>query len=227
MRCTIDRLNFTKAVDFVSQFTLKTSAKPVLECVKLVIDRDSLTVSGYDGEAQAEYVLSCESRLTSQVVVNATLLKKIIKACDMDELTIEVEGNRDNPTGLVVKNHDDKFVVPNFGSDLPSLPSVGHDYLTLPAYYLSRAGALTVAADSGSGRYQLQSVLFKSTDSSLELVSTDSRRLMHYHIPFENDVQGSWMIPSTVVKLKCHSNANEKTVMQISLSPLTVRWCEK
>lgn len=200
MRCTIDRLNFTKAVDFVSQFTIKTSARPVLECVKLVIDRDSLTVSGYDGEAQAEYEVACESRFNTQVVVNAALIKKMLKACDMDELTIEVEGDRDNPTGLVVKNHDDKFVVPNFGSDLPSLPSVGHDYLTLPHGYLARAGAMTVATDQDATRYQLQSVLFKSTDSGLELVTTDGRRLMHYHTPIDTNVQGQWMIPNTVVK---------------------------
>ena len=214
MRCTIDRLNFTKAVEFVSQFTLKTSARPVLECVKLVIDRDTLTVSGYDGEAQAEYEVACESRLTTQVIVNAALLRKMLKACDMDELTIEVDGDRDNPTGLVVKNHDDKFDLPNFGSDLPSLPSVGHDYLTLPHGYLARAGAMTVATDQDATRYQLQSVLFKSTDSGLELVTTDGRRLMHYHTPIDTNVQGQWMIPNTVVKRISKLGETEMTANQ-------------
>lgn len=201
MRCTIDRHNFTKAVEFVSQFTAPKSPKAVLENIKIVIDRDgSAVLSSFDGEAQAEYEIACESRFSAQVLVNAALLKKVLKSCDMDDLELDIDGEGDEPVNLIIGNHDDRFSLPNFRQDLPALPSVSHDYITLPHGFLTRAAAATIATDPESTRYCLSGVLIKSTDIGLEIVATDGRRMMYSFSPMDTEYQGEWLVPANVLK---------------------------
>ena len=214
MRCTIDRHNFSKAVEFVSQFTLPKS-KPVLENIKIVIERTGvITLSSFDGEAQAEYELSCESRFDTQVLVNANLLKKILRSCDMDDLELDVDGPDDEPVSFLIGNHDDRFTLPNFGQDLPELPIVSQDYITLPHGFLTRASALTIATDPEATRYCLAGVMFQSTEDGLEMAATDGRRMMHSFSPMDTEQSGQWIMPSSVIKRLTKLGETELAVSQ-------------
>ncbi len=136
MKCTVDRLDLLKAVEFTSQFTLVTSAKPVLENVKLVLSDDSITVSAFDGEAQAEYRVECDCDFDSTVLVNANKILKLLKSSDSGDLNLSVEGDDDQPTLLTIANFDDTFELPCCQSDLPALPSVSHYHLRQLYYHV-------------------------------------------------------------------------------------------
>jgi DNA polymerase-3 subunit beta len=200
MKCTVDRLDLLKAVEFTSQFTLVNSAKPVLENVKLVLSDDSITVSAFDGEAQAEYRVECDCDFDSTVLVNANKILKLLKSSDSGDLNLSVEGDDDQPTLLTIANFDDTFELPCCQSDLPALPSVSHYHSTLPSGLMARANAMTVATDDTTNRYALQGIWLNLTPSSVEVASTDGRRLMYYHSSFETQDTGTLIIPAQVIK---------------------------
>ncbi len=200
MNCSVDRNQFAKAIDFVSQFTLVTSDKPILENIKLVVDHDSIVLSAYDGEAQAEVTVDCDSDLSTQLCVNALKLQKILKNCDSDIIELDISGEASQPVCLVVKNFDDQFDLPCSDGDLPALPSVSHDYSRLPTGLMARANSMSVAVDPKSARYQLGGVYFNLSESSIELASTDGRRMMYYHTSFDTEHTGQLIIPANVIK---------------------------
>lgn len=200
MSCTVNRYKFAKIVDFVAQFSSTKCPREYLRCIKLAITSDTITLSASDMEATAEAVVDCESSIECEVLVNAARLQRTLKVCDADQLELDTVGD-DRPHLFTISSHDDRFEMPVMEGDLPSLPSVSEYYITLPPTFLARANAMTVACDTQlTGRFCLMAVQLRFSKDDMKLDTTDGRRLMHYCTQAKSSVEGTALIPYTVIR---------------------------
>lgn len=200
MRCTVDRDHLFNAVQFASQFSPAKSHKDVLTYTKLAVISDTrMVISTFDGEAQAEVDVDCNSTDLFQVLVNTQMLLKLLKNCDDEYLELDVD-NLVDPSCLGIGNHDDRYELVVLNGDLPPLPSAQQRHLTLPNGLLTRANCLSVATDLESSRYALGGVLFHVNGDGMHLCGTDGRRLMYYHTPVNAGAEWQCIIPTEVVK---------------------------
>ena len=212
MRCTVDRDHLFNAVQFASQFSPAKSLKAVLSYTKLAVLSDrQMVISTFDGEAQAEVDVDCNSTETFQVLVNTQMLLKLLKNCDADYLDLDVD-DLINPSCLGIVNHDDRYDLVVLNEDLPALPSVRQLHVTLPVGLLTRANCLSVATDLESSRYALGGVLFEFTTDGLHLCSTDGRRMMNYHTPDCMGIEGQYIVPTAVVKRVADMDGSDVTL---------------
>ena len=199
MRCTVDRDHLFNAVQFASQFSPAKSHKAVLSYTKLAVSDSRMVISTFDGEAQAEADVDCNSTTDFQVLVNTQMLLKLLKNCDAEYLELDVD-DFINPSCLGIGNLDDRYELVILNDDLPPLPYAQQQHLTLPNGLLTRANCLSVATDTESSRYALGGVLFHINGDGMHLCGTDGRRLMYYHTPVNAGTEWQFIIPTEVVK---------------------------
>lgn len=200
MSCEVSRYSFAKIVDFVAQFSSAKCPNESLRCIKLVITSDTITLTASDIDATVEAVVDCDSNIECEVLVNAARLQRTLKVCDADRLMLDTVGG-DRPHLFTISSHDDRFEMPVMEGDLPSLPSVSEYYITLPPAFLARANAMTVACDIElTGRYALQAVQFRFSKDEMKIDTSDGRRLMHYCTDSKSRVEGTVLIPYSVIR---------------------------
>jgi len=176
MKAILPRQDLQDALTAITSLTSSRTPKPILSCVKLSAEGDSLHLSATDGEAGLLLsipVLSLER--SGETVVPADRLLGIVRELSDVEIELDAVERHCNICGegskfhIFVMDAGDFPPVPNF-EDEPDLVLAGDE--------LRRMIARTLyAAARETSRYAINGVLWNKVGKRLSLIATDGRRL--------------------------------------------------
>src|SRR5687767_2602172 len=150
--------------------------KPVLQCVKLTAEENTLTIAATDLEVAIRYSDNqVQIERAGEALVPADKLRDIVRESVDDTLSIEVAN--DNAT---IKGQDSKFTIYTQNpKEFPPVPDFsGEADFEIPGGHLKQLiGQTLFAAAKESTRYAFNGVLVSAKGKKISLVSTDGRRL--------------------------------------------------
>ncbi len=176
MKTLLPRHDFQEALQAVASLTGGRTTKPILSCVKLVAEKDTLHLSATDGEAALRLSIPALSvDEPGEAVVPVDRLLGIVRELGDIEIALETADPH-----CTIKGAGRNFRI--FMMNVADFPPVGEfegePDLILPGPDLRRMIHLTLyAAARETSRYAINGVLWEKTGKKLFLVATDGRRL--------------------------------------------------
>jgi DNA polymerase-3 subunit beta len=150
--------------------------KPVLQCVKLTAEGNTLTLAATDLEVAIRYSdAQVQIEQPGEALLPADKLRDIVRESVDDTLSIEVAN--DNAT---IKGQDSKFTIYTQNpKDFPPVPDFEGeaDFEIAGGHLKQLIGQTLFAAAKESTRYAFNGVLVVAKGKKIILVSTDGRRL--------------------------------------------------
>jgi DNA polymerase III subunit beta len=150
--------------------------KPVLQCVKLSAENNSLTVAATDLEVAIRYSDNqVQIEKSGETLVPADKLRDIVRESVDDTLSIELAGEQ-----AVIKGQDSKFTIYTQNPrEFPPVPDFEGeaDFEIAGGHLKQLIGQTLFAAAKESTRYAFNGVLVVAKGKKISLVSTDGRRL--------------------------------------------------
>ena len=226
MKCICDRAALAEALNATSSVTLSRTPKPILQCVRVTAAKDSVTLTAYDQEVGLRYRLKqVDVAKTGETLVSGERLSAIVRESSDETLALEAKDDV-----LHVRGEDSHFqVVGQNVREFPPVPDMEGE-----ASFSVRAGALRSAVDRTlfatareSTRYAINGVLWEKKGKSLNLVSTDGRRLALSNASLEKSVgdDSSAIIPSKALSLlnKLHFTTDEVLDVQLGSHQVIMR----
>ena len=176
MKTRLPRGEFLDALTAVTAVAGGRTTKPILGCVRVATDADSIELSATDGEAALRLsVGSFSVEEPGEAVVSAERLSGIVREMPDAEIRLEADDKY-----CVVRGEGSEFKIFVFpAADFPPIASFGDEPdLVMDGNRLTRMVNLTLyAAARETGRYAINGVLWQKKDKRLFLVATDGRRL--------------------------------------------------
>ncbi len=176
MKTRLPRQEFLDALTAVAAVTGGRTTKPILGCVRVATEADTIELSATDGEAALRLgVGSFSVEEPGETVLSAEALLGIIREMPDAEIRVEADDKY-----CVVSGEGSEFKIFVFPTaDFPAIPTFGDEPdLIVGGSQLSRLINLTVyAAARETGRYAINGVLWQKQGKRLYLVATDGRRL--------------------------------------------------
>ena len=187
MKIIVNRISLLDTLNLAASVIKTRTPKPVLLCVKLTADKDSVTVASTDLEMSlVSRTTLVQVERTGEILLPADQLRSIFTECSDDSLDIEVTGDNckvrssDSTFDLYTQNPADFPMSPEI-SDLPGF--------TLPGDVIAKAIRQTAYAVSDiSDRYAMTGLLITASKSAVEFVATDGRRLAKARVDLPSNV---------------------------------------
>jgi len=176
MKCICDRAALNDGLAAASSVIATRTPKPILQCIRLTADADTLTLTAYDQEVGVRYrVKEVEISGKGETLVMGERLTAIVR--ESSDETLALEGKDDL---LHVRGSDSHFQI--YGQDVREFPPVadleGEPDFTVKIGVLRQIIERTLfAAARENTRYAINGVLWEKKGNRLQLVSTDGRRL--------------------------------------------------
>jgi DNA polymerase-3 subunit beta len=169
--------------------------KPVLQCVKLTAEENTLTIAATDLEVAIRYSDNqVQIERAGETLVPADKLRDIVRESVDDTLSIEVAN--DNAT---IKGQDSKFTIYTQNpKEFPPVPDFSGeaDFEIAGGHLKQLIGQTLFAAAKESTRYAFNGVLVVAKGKTINLVSTDGRRLAQA----KGDISNSGKLPKEGTK---------------------------
>src|SRR5438552_2669507 len=150
--------------------------KPVLQCVKLTAEDNTLTIAATDLEVAIRYSdAQVQIEQAGEALLPADKLRDIVRESVDDTLSIEVAN--DNAT---IKGQDSKFTIYTQNpKEFPPVPDFEGkpDFEIAGGHLKQLIGQTLFAAAKESSRYAFNGVLVNAKGKKVSLVATDGRRL--------------------------------------------------
>src|SRR3954454_9986231 len=150
--------------------------KPVLQCVKLTAEDNTLTVAATDLEVAIRYSdAQVQIEQAGEALLPADKLRDIVRESVDDTLSIELSCKQ-----AIIKGQDSRFTIYTQNpSEFPPVPDFeGEADFTIAGGHLKQLVNQTLfAAAKESTRYAFNGVLVVAKGKKISLVSTDGRRL--------------------------------------------------
>jgi len=150
--------------------------KPVLQCVKLTAENNSLTIASTDLEVSIRYMDNqVQVEEPGEVLMPADRLLAIVRESAEDTLAIEVNGE-----SATIRGQDSLFkVFTQPASDFPVVPGFEGtvDFKIAGGQLKQYIGQTLFAAAKEPSRFAFNGVLLSVMGKKINLVSTDGRRL--------------------------------------------------
>ena len=166
-----------EALALAGSIVAARTPKPVLTCVKLIAEGDTLTVLATDLEVGCRYqITAVQIEEPGEALVPVDRLKGIVQeSSDEESLTIETEKQ-----AVHIRGAGSHFKI--FGYDPAEYPTVadfeGDADFQVPSMSLSQMITKTIFATAKvHSHYAMSGVLWEATNKKLELVATDGHRL--------------------------------------------------
>ncbi len=176
MKVTCNRAALAEALGVVASVVATRTPKPVLQCVRVNVAEDSVTLLGTDLEVGIRYEVGQVTVAESgDVLVPADRLAAVVR-----ESTDEVLELSSVDHGCRVRGGDSQFDI--YGQDPREFPPVaemeGEPDLVIKAGALDLLISRTLfAAARESTRYAINGILWEKRGKKLRLIATDGRRL--------------------------------------------------
>ncbi|MCC5830710.1 MAG: DNA polymerase III subunit beta [Phycisphaeraceae bacterium] len=176
MKLVCDRGALAEALGTARMVVTGRSPKPVLNCVKLVAEKDRLVVTATDLEI-GMHLSTSKADITEPgtMAIPADKLLQIVRESTDPTLTIESEQE-----AVHIRGQDSHFKVHGYSpADYPAVPAFsGSADFVIPAGTLGRMIEQTYfAAARENSRYAINGVLFEREGPKLAIVATDGHRL--------------------------------------------------
>ena len=176
MKVICNRGALLEAISVAGNVVATRTPKPVLQCLKLTAEDNSLTVGATDLEVAIRYSDNqVQIDKPGEALLPADKLRDIVRESVDDTLAIEVTGETAS-----IKGQDSHFkIFTQNPKDFPPVPDFeGEADFTLSAGHLKQLiGQTLFAAAKESTRYAFNGVLMVAKGKKIHLVSTDGRRL--------------------------------------------------
>lgn len=165
-----------EALALASSIVAARTPKPVLTCVKLIAEGDTLTILATDLEVGCRYqITAVQIEEPGEALVPVDRLNGIVRESTEDSLTIETEKQ-----AVHIRGAGSHFKI--FGYDPGEYPTVadfeGDADFQVPSVSLSQMITKTIFATAKvHSHYAMSGVLWEAANKKLELVATDGHRL--------------------------------------------------
>lgn len=149
---------------------------PAIECAKLYLDANKLTLTGYDMELAIVTDIEVSSSDHGMFLLNAKLFGDIVRKLPQEDVIIEVDEN----LRTLIRSGKTKFTIPALSADdYPSLPDIDKsDFFEFEQPLLKNMIEQTIyAAATSDARPILKGELFDIQDGVFNLVAIDGFRL--------------------------------------------------
>lgn len=184
MHITTDTKTLKGVLDVVSRVSMKHITLPVLQCVKIDVQKNSILLSATNLEIGIEGTIAGEITEEGVVSVPAHILLQTVQLIPDASVQLLTEGDV-----LIVESKASRTEIKSMPSgDFPSIPKVSSDPILMNAS-LFALGIKTTAgmASVSSIKPELGSIyIFQKKEHSLTFVATDSFRLMEKTVPQKN-----------------------------------------
>lgn len=195
------KINTTKQVLLpiltnIAQATAQHSAKPITEAVNFSVSNNMLTITGTDLTVMLSKTLPVEC-VDGSFAVNAKKILSIVKSLPCDEITIE------KSAVIKITSGKSKFELTTYGDDeFPEMPDTEFNlqFTTNNVDICNRIINAVQFTSADNLRPVLTAVYLESTLNGMNIVATDSVRLIKYNtdIMFENI---NIMLPKRAVEI--------------------------
>jgi DNA polymerase-3 subunit beta len=176
MKVICNRGALLDALNMAGTVVAARTPKPVLQCVKLTAEDNTLTVAATDLEVAIRYSdAQVQIEQAGEALLPADKLRDIVRESVDDTLSIEVAN--DNAT---IKGQDSKFTIYTQNpKEFPPVPDFegAPDFEIAGGHLKQLIGQTLFAAAKESTRYAFNGVLIVAKAKKINLVSTDGRRL--------------------------------------------------
>src|SRR5580698_4406854 len=176
MKAICNRGALLDALNLTGNVVAARTPKPILQCLKLTVEDNAMTVAATDLEVAIRYRDDqVQIEQGGETLVPADKLRDIVRECIDDTLAIEIAGDTCN-----IRGQDSHFkIFTQKPTDFPPIPDFeGEPDVQLPGGALKQLiGQTLFAAAKESTRYAFNGVLLVVKAKKISLVSTDGRRL--------------------------------------------------
>ena len=184
MKVICNRGALLDALTVTGNVVASRTPKPVLQCVKLTADNDRLTLAATDLEVAIRYSDSqVQVEQGGEALLPADKLRDIVRESMDDTLSIEVGADKEGGSAAGVasiRGQDSHFkIFTQKASDFPPVPDYeGEPDFEIAGGHLKQLiGQTLFAAAREQTRYAFNGVLVVAKGKTINLVSTDGRRL--------------------------------------------------
>ncbi len=183
MKVICNRGALLEALTVASNVVQARTPKPVLQCVKLTAENDTLTLSATDMEVSIRYTdTQVQVEQPGETLVPADKFRDIVRESVDDTLAIEVSTEKDAVGGTFanIRGQDSHFkIFTQKSGEFPPIPEFeGEADFELPGGQVKQLiGQTLFSAAKEVGRYNFNGVLAAAGGKKIALVSTDGRRL--------------------------------------------------
>ena len=176
MKVICNRGALLEALTVAGNVVAARTPKPVLLCVKLSAEADTLTIAATDLEVAIRYTdHQVQIEEPGEVLVPADKLRDIVRESVDDTLAIEINGDTAN-----IKGADSHFkIFTQKASEFPPVPAFEGeaDFQIAGGQLKQLIGQTLFASAKEASRYAFNGVLLTGKAKKVNLVSTDGRRL--------------------------------------------------
>jgi DNA polymerase-3 subunit beta len=176
MKAICNRGALLDALNLTGNVVAARTPKPVLQCLKLTVEENALTVAATDLEVAIRYRdEQVQVEQQGETLVPADKLRDIVRESIDDTLAIEVTGDTAH-----IRGQDSHFkIFTQKTTDFPPIPDFeGEPDVQIAGGVLKQLiGQTLFAAAKESTRYAFNGVLAVVKAKKISLVSTDGRRL--------------------------------------------------
>jgi DNA polymerase-3 subunit beta len=176
MKTRLPRQEFLEALSAVSAVAATRSTRPILSCVHLAGEGESIELSATDGEIALRLGVAAFSvEQPGEAVVPAERLLSIVREMPDAEVRLETDARY-----CVVRGEGSEFkVFVQVAADFPPVATFEDEPdLVVDGQQLWQMVGLTIyAAARETSRYAINGVLWEKAGKKLYLVATDGRRL--------------------------------------------------
>jgi DNA polymerase-3 subunit beta len=176
MKVICNRGALLEALSVAGNVVAARTPKPVLQCLKLTAEDNTLTIAATDLEVAIRYTDNqVQIEQPGEALLPADKLRDIVRESVDDTLSIEVAQDNAN-----IRGQDSHFkIFTQNVKDFPPVPGFeGEADFTIPGGQLKQLiGQTLFAAARESTRYAFNGVLLVAKAKKISLVSTDGRRL--------------------------------------------------
>ncbi|MBX3395909.1 MAG: DNA polymerase III subunit beta [Phycisphaerae bacterium] len=226
MKFICERLALQEALGAVSSVAMTRTPRPILECVRLTAEKDSLLLTAYDQELGIQYrVTQVDVSKPGETLVKCDRLMAIVRESSDETMTFETDDDI-----LSIRGRDSHFRVNGQNvREFPPVPGMeGEANLTLRIGDLKFAIEKTLfAAARESTRYAINGVLWQKKGKQLRLVSTDGRRLAMSGAPIQSgtDADVNVIVPTKTLNLiqRLHFDADESVDIRVTANQIAIR----
>lgn len=219
MKVDFNRTALQEALALVTSVVPSRTPKPILQCIKIVAEKDSVRLYGTDLEIGIECKISqVEIHAKGEVVVPADRVAAIVRESIDEVIALEsVEGT------CHIRTADSHFTIYSHEADqYPKMPSFdGKADLVIELGELQEGIEQTVfAAAKESTRYALNGILWEVSAKKLLLVATDGRRLARRKLSLlsgPGEPGYRIIVPAKTMSLLDRIGADEKDKLSVRL----------
>lgn len=199
MNFNCKKMELSEAIMNVSKAVPQKSSIPQLEGIKLVLNGNELTLTGYDLELGITTKVSVNNIDNSQgeYIINPRLFSEIVKKMPSDNITIKINQDGNMKAHIKAENTNCKIAVLS-ASDYPELPNSSNgDLIQVEQKTLKEMINQTIYAVSLSDiKPVLTGELFDIQDGEFNLVAIDGKRLAIRHEKISYMNSQKFVVPS-------------------------------